>query len=131
MTSTSVVIHFTSYNSFRLNGSPTYAYSRTNFFFDLDRNPATGYSVSSGSIGSELLLQATGLYRESAGVFNAGFLGSATSSATSGSEYTLTVPLSIIRSIAHTATSIRIVGLNDETHQYIPPSGAWLTVTLA
>ena len=51
-------INFTSYNTFNLNGSPSSAWPRVNFYLDLDNNPATGFQVNNGgSVGSEMLVQ--------------------------------------------------------------------------
>lgn len=127
----SLVIRFTSYNAFNLDGSPTFAFSRTNFFFDLDGNAATGYSPAPG-VGSELLLQGTGVYLQTASEFNAGFIGEATTSAVAGSAYTLTVPRSLLLAAVPTATQVTVWGLNDEIYQFIPAAGdRTLTVPLA
>ena len=66
-------VRFRSANAFNLDGSPTYAYSRTLVFFDLDDDPATGWPI--GGIGSDLVLAGGELFRQSSASFNAGALG--------------------------------------------------------
>jgi len=124
-----LLLQFTSYNSFNLNGSPSSAWSNINFFFDLDNNPATGYSIQS-ALGSEMLVQGTGIYRETSSSFDSGSAGTATSSATTGSSYTITVPISVILAVLPSAGVIRICGLNDNTNEMIPPEGSYLSITV-
>ena len=69
-------------------------------------------------------------FRQAAGQFNAGALGTATASATVGvNSATITVPLSLLRSVQPALSTIRVVGLNDETRQFIPAENAYLSLS--
>ena len=65
-------------------------------------------------------------------MFNAGTLGVVTVSSGSVNinAVTLYVPVSDIRSVHNDTSIIRIVGLNDETLQFIPAQGSYLTVSI-
>ncbi len=130
VTTDSLLISFTSYNSFNLSGAPRYSYPRINFFFDLDNTAASGYAVQP-EIGSEFLLQGTSMFRQAAGTFNAGYVGQATASCgINVSECTLTVPLSALRGVNAQLSTVRIVGLNDETFEFIPPADSYLSLQI-
>lgn len=132
MTSDSLLIHFTSYNTFNLDGSPGFGYSQLNFFLDLDNNPATGFNVNGGGIvGSDVLIQGTGIYAQSAGVWNAGAKGTATASAVRNvNDCVLTVPLSALRSVVPNIGAVRLMGYNDELRSFYPGAGSYVFFSL-
>src|SRR5262249_40272549 len=112
-----------SFNPFNLDGSPSSSYSRMLLFIDVDDNPSTGYSVG-GYCGSELLVNGTGLYRQSAGTYNAGDLSPvAVAPTTNVSELEMAIPLAQIKAIAPTASKLRIVLYNDDADDYAPDFG--------
>jgi hypothetical protein len=123
-------INFTSYAAFNLNGAPSSTWSRVNFYLDLDNNPATGWSVNGGAVGSEMLVQGERSYRQSATAFNSGNVGSVTASATQNViSCTLSIPVADIRAVNPSFSTIRIVGGNDQTNQFIPPTGSYVATS--
>jgi len=132
LTSDSLLIHFTSYNSFNIDGSPSFGYSQLNFFLDLDNNAATGFNVArAGFVGSDALIQGTGIYAQSAGVWNAGSKGTATASAVRNvNDCVLTVPLSALRSIVANINTVRLVGYNDQLGSYYPSERSYLSFSI-
>ncbi len=123
-------LRYTSENAFNLDGSPTYGWSRTLLFFDVDDDPTTGYPVT-GAVGSELLLSGDGLFAQTATQFNAGFLRTIDiNPTTSVTECELAIPLLWIRAAHPTASRIRIEFVNDDVSDYAPDN-APLYYTLA
>jgi hypothetical protein len=119
-----------SYTAFNLSGTPKAFWPRINFYLDLDNNAATGWSVGGGVIGSELLVQGDKIYRQAAGTFNAGPVGTATASATQNLHTcTLSIAVADLRTVYASYSTIRVVGHNDETGQYIPPTGSYLATS--
>lgn len=120
-----------SYNTYNLNGSPGFGYSQLNLFLDLDNNASTGFAALNGLVGSDVLIQGVGMYRQAAGTWNAGQVGSATASAvTNVNNVTLAVPLSALRSVVSSIGSVRLLGLNDELNSYYPSSRSYLLFSL-
>lgn len=126
-----LLLGFTSYTAFNLSGAPRSGWSRVNFFIDLDNNAATGFAVAGGVCGSEVLVQGTGIFRQAAGNFNAGAAGTAAASATLNTyACTLSVPVTLLRSINAAVSTVRVVAYNDETGAYMPPQGMFVTAKL-
>jgi len=121
-------LEYTSDNAFNLDGSPTYTYSRTLVFIDADDDATSGYKY--GAIGSELLMFGNGLYAQSSGVFNAGFLETVqVDPVTSVTATEVRIPLGRIYAVKPGATRIRLLFLNDEVTDLAPDSGTisyWL-----
>jgi hypothetical protein len=119
---TDLFMRAASEDTFNLDGSPGFGFSRTLVFIDADDDPATGYSV--GGIGSELLIAGDALYAQEAGVFNAGFLETiAVAPTTDILEWELSVPLARLEEAAPGTDRIRVIFLNDETLDWAPDAG--------
>ncbi|MCA8951626.1 MAG: fibronectin type III domain-containing protein [Planctomycetes bacterium] len=119
---TNFYVRFTSANSFNLDGSPYYGYSRTLVFLDLDENAATGWPV--GSIGSDLLLAGDGLFTQSSVSFNTGSLGTITAlPATNVTECELAIPWAQIDAVNPGASHLRLLFVNDEVSDFAPEAG--------
>jgi hypothetical protein len=117
-------LRFTSAHAFNLDGSPTYGYSRTLVFFDLDENAATGWPV--GGVGSELLLAGNELFEQSAGTFAVRSLGNvAALPFTAVTECEIAVPWAKVDELRPGTTRLRILCVNDEVSDFAPDSG-WL-----
>lgn len=128
-----LLLNFTSYTRFNLSGAPRSSWSRVNFFIDVDNNPATGFQVNGGgACGSELLVQGTGIFRQTAGTFNAGATGTAAVATATLNTFacTISVPVSVLRASHAAVSTVRVVALNDETGQYMPPPAMFVTATL-
>jgi hypothetical protein len=120
---TSLYVRFGSANPFQLDGSPAWNYSRMLIFVDTDANPATGYAVT-GEVGSELLVAGAELYRESAGVFNAGLLGPlAAAPRIAVIDCELAIPLARVFAATPGARELHLWFLNDETWDGAPGRG--------
>lgn len=128
---TNLLLNFTSYNRFNLSGAPRSSWSRVNFFIDVDNNPTTGFQVNS-VCGSELLVQGTGIFRQAAGTFNAGATGTAAIASATLNTFacTISVPISVLRASFAAVSTVRVVALNDETGQYMPPPTMFITARL-
>jgi hypothetical protein len=126
-------IFFSSYNTFNLDGSPTYGYPRINIFIDVDNNPSTGYVPTGNSgFGSELLLQGVSMYKQSSGTFDAGYIGTATvSKSVQITQCNMTVPIATLKSQYAALSVVRVIGLNDEISQWIPTAGSHLSIRVA
>lgn len=121
-------VRYTSENAFNVDGSPAYGYSRTLILIDIDDDAATGYAY--GSVGSELMVNGDGLYRQATGVFNDGFLQTLAMTPTSAvTECELAIPLTHLYAVAPGARRIRLVFINDEVNDVAPDSG-YLDYTL-
>lgn len=115
-------LYYKSANSFNLDGSPTYGYSRGMFFMDIDESTDTGYGYY--NLGSDLLVQGIGLFRQAAGAFEGTFLENITIDSTSDIiEAELSIPLATIRNEYPMVTKIRFIFLNDEMVDLAPDSG--------
>ncbi|MHC4953187.1 MAG: hypothetical protein ACYTGZ_04805 [Planctomycetota bacterium] len=116
---TNLYIRFRSDNAFNLDGSPTYAFSRTLVFLDGDDNASTGYGF--GSVGSELLVAGDTLFAQDNGVFNDGFLDTlSVSPTTDATDVEIAIPLSELPS---GASRLRLVFFNDDAGDSAPNSG--------
>lgn len=126
-------INFTSYNTFNLNGAPSSAWPRVNFYLDLDNNPATGFQVNNGgTVGSEMLVQGQGMYKQMTGNFNAGSIGTALATGTTNTNSVgIAIPVSTLKAQYAAASTVRVVGHNDQTGQFMPPPTSFLTCTVA
>jgi len=112
-------IRYSSENPFNFDGSPGFNYSRALILIDTDGDPATGYRFQ--SIGSELLVAGSGLYKQAAQTFNDGFLQTlAANPETNVTQTELAIPLS---RLGNTPT-IRLVLVNDETNDTAPNTGS-------
>lgn len=124
-TATNLQLRFQSWAPFNLDGSPLFAFPRINFFLDLDDNPATGYAVQ--GLGSDALVQATSVYRQSPTNFAVAYMGAAAASVTTAiTDCTITVPITLLRTIVAGATRIRVAAQNDDIESWIPPAGSYL-----
>lgn len=117
-----VYVRFTSANSFNLDGSPTYAYSRSLIFFDLDENAATGWPI--GGIGSDVVLAGDVLYAQSSSSFNTGTLGAvAAAPVLAVTECEMALPWTMLDAVVPGARKLRVVCVNDEVFDYAPGAG--------
>ena len=118
-----VYVRFSSANPFNLDGSPTYGFSRTLIFVDVDANASTGYQVTA-DCGSELLVAGSNLFAQAAGVFNNGQLTAlAIEPRTAVTDCELAIPLAQIRAAFATASTLRFVFVNDDVSDYAPDTG--------
>lgn len=116
-------ISASSANSFNLDGSPD-NYSRLLIMFDLDNDDSTGYAESPG-MGSKLLISGDHLYREEAGSYNAGDLGTVQVQPQSNvTRLEFAIPLSIIETRFAGARDIRILFINDKEDDFAPDTGS-------
>lgn len=77
-----------------------------------------------------LLLTDPHLCSQSATAFNSGNVGSVTASATQNViSCTLSIPVADIRAVNPSFSTIRIVGGNDQTNQFIPPTGSYVATS--
>lgn len=124
---TNVYVRFTSAHAFNLDGSPTYGFSRTFVFLDVDGDAATGWPV--GGLGSDLAVAGDQLFTQSSSVFNTGGLGGiAALPTTNVTECELAIPWTQIDAIAPGAVNLRFVFVDDDGYDAAPDSG-FLTYT--
>jgi hypothetical protein len=114
---------FGSDDPFHLDGSPTFGFSRTLVFFDLDGDASTGWAIA--GIGSDVLLNGDGLYRQQAGVFNAGVLGTiAIEPRVAITDCEFAIPLATLRAVVPGFTTAKLVFLNDDASDFAPDAGS-------
>ncbi len=110
-------IAFRSDDAFRLDGSPDANFSRTLIFFDTDETAQTGFTI--GGIGSDLVLNGTGMYRQTSDSFNDGFLNSIDAMASGDDRRVeLAIPWASVGN-----NWMRILFVNDETFDLAPNLG--------
>jgi len=122
-------LYFTSDNSFNLDGSPTYGFSRSLIFFDTDEDPSTGYAIN--GLGSDVVLNGGNLFAQGTHLFNAGLIDSAIRS----EEYAidtmeLSIPLSSL-DLAQDQRWMRFFFVNDETYDLAPNNNAVFRLNMA
>jgi hypothetical protein len=112
--------------------SPTDTYPRALIMFDIDCSPETGYLVElkdfsftdpKRQFGSDLLISGQSMFRQEAGSFNAGSIGTvviAPDSTLPSDSYELAVPLSILRRMDQSSITLRIVFFSDGNEDYAP-----------
>lgn len=105
-------------HAYNLDGSPDYPFSRNLIFFDTDEQETTGYTFD--TIGSEYLIAGDSLYRQQAGVFNAGLVQSlSVAPQTTSRDFELNLPLTLLGA----GQWLQLSAVNDETFDLMPNSG--------
>lgn len=116
-------IYFESDDAFNLDGSPTYAFSRTLISIDVDNNPFTGWTINTA--GTEIVLAGDSLYQQSATVFAETFLQTVQVNPTTNiKKCELAIPLSHLDNVYGANVShLRLVFTNDDASDNAPDSG--------
>ncbi|MCP4295783.1 MAG: hypothetical protein GY786_09270 [Proteobacteria bacterium] len=117
-------IKFKSANSFNLDGSPGFAYSRYHILIDVDNNSATGFTRN--DIGSDLLVSGWTLFsQDNSGSYTSGTLATLSIlPKTSASEVELKIPLSYLKAIDANVSKLKFIFLNDEVDDSAPDTNS-------
>lgn len=119
---TNLYIRFTSASPFNLDGSPGSDFSRLRIYIDADQDFRTGFEdrTSAGALGSDLLIEGDGLFRQNRDGEN-DFIASIPVAPTQGiTEGELAIPLSAIRNVDPDAEYINLVFENSQAGDYVP-----------
>ena len=120
---TNLYIYFSAGKKFNVDGSPSYTFSRTLMFIDVDASPTTGWTY--GTVGSDLLVSGDKLFTQEAGTFNTGEVATlAYSPMESTKACEVAIPLAELDKVrGGAAYKVRLVFINDETWDVAPDTG--------
>jgi hypothetical protein len=113
-----VYLAWRSEHAYNLDGSPAYPYSRNLILLDTDENAESGYQFN--GIGSDYLIAGDSLYKQEAGVFNAGIVQALTvEPKTTARDFEMRLPGALLGDNRW----LQLSAVNDESFDLIPNSG--------
>jgi len=112
-----------SQNTYNLDGSPEFEFSRQLIFIDIDDDPNTGWFIN--GIGSDVLINGSGVFSQTATTFAQSYLGQMQTQPVINNITDLEMRFDITAFLPVGATTgkVKVLFVNDQVYDYAPELG--------